>query len=168
MFAESSGSGVDSIQTAVALANTSSSTALSVTLELRADKSDVNLTTSLIIPPSGHVAKFLNGFFTKIPQTFLGTLKITAHSSDLAVAGLRTRYNERGDFLFSANPPITEMTPTGTPLVFPHLLNGGGFNTRLVFLNAFGLQASSTGSISVAADSPSPWTPLRPYLLPTQ
>jgi hypothetical protein len=61
------------------------------------------------------------------------------------VIGLRTRINERGDFLVTTIPPVSESAvATGGELVFPHIVNGGGYSTEFVVL---GRAAGSSGRL---------------------
>ena len=61
--------------------------------------------------------------------------------------GLRGRYNERlpnADFLITTLPVINESgAPTAAELLFPHLVNGGGYTTQFILFSGTAGQASS-------------------------
>jgi hypothetical protein len=50
--------------------------------------------------------------------------------------GLRTRYNERTDFLLTITPASNESAPpTNVDLFSPHLVNGGGYTTQFILFS---------------------------------
>src|SRR5262249_31679593 len=120
MYVESSGAG--NIQSGIAVANTSSSPA-TVTFDLTtlsgapAGVSPVTLG----LPGSGQAARFLSEIFPSLGSSFRGVLRITTTSSALSVVGLRTRVNERSDFLITTTPPTVESNPPSMrEWLFPH------------------------------------------------
>src|SRR5437016_7307415 len=89
------------IQSGIAMAN-NTFTPVTVTLELtNLDGSSTNLPgpVSQTLPGFGHIGQFLNQAFPGVPGPFKGILRISAPASGVSVIGLRSRYNERGDFL---------------------------------------------------------------------
>jgi hypothetical protein len=62
------------------------------------------------------------------------------------VLGLRSRRNERGDFLVTTTPPVAENSPTTPELFFPHFADGGGYSTQFILFSA-GSRASLNGTI---------------------
>ena len=148
MYVESSGTTgkPDNIQSGIAAANTSSSTA-TVTFELRSlDGSSITGLTpaSISLPGSGQTSKFLADVFPTLPNPFKGVLRITTTSSGVSVAGLRTRYNERSDFLITTTPPTVESNPTTTAeMYFPHFADGGGYTTQFILFSGIAGQTSS-------------------------
>ena len=161
MYVESSGTdgAVGNIQSGIAIAN-NSSTATTVTLEL----TDLNGSTSglpapvvlPVLPAYGHTARFLGEFFQNLPASFQGILRVSSSSSEIAVIGLRTRYNERQDFLITTTPPTDEATPTGSAeLLFPHLADGGGYTTQFILFSPSAGQSSS-GSLILVDQSGQP------------
>jgi CotH protein len=134
----------DSLQSGLAIANPSSSP-----LTVRVDVFDVSGTSTgksgtLTIPGNGQVATFLNQIpgLEGMASPFEGILRMsTASSSGIAVAGLRGRSNELGDFLIATVPSADESTPPSrTDLVFPYFVQGGGYTTQFI------LFSSSAGS----------------------
>jgi hypothetical protein len=143
-----------SIQTGFAVANTSPSTA-TVTLELhRLDGSSTGLTASLTVPSNGRVAGFLNEIqaFASLQKPFQGVLRVSS-SSSISVIGLRGRYNERGNFLITTTPASNEATPPSTATVlFPHIVDSGGYTTQFVLFSGQPSQSSS-GSMRLFSQS---------------
>jgi sugar lactone lactonase YvrE len=148
VYVESAGS----IQSGIAVANNSPMPA-SVTFEL------TNLdgsTNGLPAPVSGtlagfgHSAQFLSQMFPGLPGSFKGILRVSSGSSGISVVGLRSRYNERNDFLITTTPPATETSPSSSgELVLPQVADGGGYSTEFIFFSAVpaGGGGSSSGSL---------------------
>src|SRR5262249_31314300 len=72
----------------------------------------------------GQVAKFLAEIFPNLPQPFHGVLRISSNAN-IAVVGLRGRYNERTtpgpDFLITTTPPTLESAAASNAgLLLPH------------------------------------------------
>ena len=86
---------------------------------------------SIPIPGKGQQAFFINELFAgTVTLPFDGTLRVTS-TKGVAVTGLRGQYNERGDFLISATPAMPDIPGT----VFPHIVDGGGYSMRFVFIS---------------------------------
>ena len=135
-----------SIQSGLAIANASGGTA-TVTLEaFQLNGVSTGMTSTLTITAGGKVAKFANELFPTLPSSFKGILRLTSNSP-VSVAGLRARYNERGDFLISTVPVVQETTQgTSAEIEFPHIVDGGGYTTQFILMNAVSGQ-TSTGAI---------------------
>jgi chitodextrinase len=144
MYSETSGHQGDAglIESGIAIANP---TAASVTVTLALV--DMNGSapvqpTTFTMPGNSQMARFTSELFPGLSGNFKGFLQATA-DAPIGVTGVRGRYNERGDFLVTSTPPGSdEQTPAASRLVFPHIVSGGGFTTRLV---VFG--RSSSGSL---------------------
>jgi hypothetical protein len=127
------------IQSGIALANDTAS-AVTASLELF-DLSGMStgLTGNLPIPANGQVQLFLNQIpgFQNMPAPFKGVLRITGDfGRQVSVIGLRTRVNERGEFLITT----TNAAPEGTNTFeeeqhFPHFADGGGYRTQFILMN---------------------------------
>jgi len=143
-----------SIQTGVAMANNSGITA-TVTLELnKLDGSSTGLTGTLQIPANGQVAAFLNQIqgFASLQMPFQGVLRVSSPAS-IAMVGLRGRYNERNDFLFTTTPPVNEAAaPSSSTLSFPHIVDGGGYTTQFILFSGQTSQTSS-GTLQLFSQS---------------
>jgi hypothetical protein len=133
MYAEASNGG--SVRSGVAVQNSSANEA-QVTLELtKLDGTSTGLTASVTIPGRGQRSFFLNELpgFQSLPMPFQGVLRISSgNQTDIAVLGLRGRNNERGDFLITTTPPTNENAAANTAIVFPHVVNGGGYTTQFI------------------------------------
>jgi hypothetical protein len=120
------------IQTGLAIA--AGDAGASVTLDLyRVDGTVAGLTTTFTLPPSGQVSKFLGEFFSNMPPTFQGLVRIRATSGEVSVIGLRGRTNERNDFLITTLPAAIE-NAASTATIFPHIVDGGGYTTQFILV----------------------------------
>ena len=149
MFAEASGTfgAAGSIQTGVAIANPDS-TATTVTLELtRLDGTALGLTGTVTVPGQGQVALSLNQVqgFESLPLPFQGVLRVSVGSpTEVSVVGLRSRYNERGDFLITTTSPVDEGDASTTlEFLFPHFADSGGYTTQFILFSGVAGQSSS-------------------------
>jgi hypothetical protein len=98
----------------------------------------------MTLPGNGQTAEFLNQILPSAPQPLKGILRITTSGSNVAVVGLRGRYNERGDFLITTTPASVETAnPSAAGSLFPHIVDGGGYTTQFILFD----QAAS-GSMS--------------------
>jgi hypothetical protein len=146
-YVESSGAAgrPGSIATGVAVANTSSA-ATTVTFDMTDLKgASVGVSpVSINLPASGQTARFLADIFTSLPSPLKGVLRITTTGSGISVVGLRTRTNERSDFLITTTPPSNEAeSPATGDLLFPHLVNGGGYTTQFILFSGTAGQTAS-------------------------
>jgi hypothetical protein len=131
-----------SFQSGIAIANTGSTSA-TVNFELlNLDGTNTGLTAIVNVPAFGHTARFLLEIMPTLPLPFQGVLRMTSGTSQIVVVGLRTRYNERGDFLITTTPASNEAVVTTTAeIVFPHIVNMGGYATQFVVFS--GTQSQS-------------------------
>jgi Lamin Tail Domain len=136
------------ILSGLAIANADAVT-IAVNLEaFRLDGTSTGQTGSITLPVGGKAAKFSNEIFTSLPSNFRGIVKVTA-SGNISVAGLRGRYNERGDFLITTVPMSPELTSTSTSdIVFPHIVDGSGYTTQFVLFSSTTDQGA-TGSANM-------------------
>jgi hypothetical protein len=140
VYTESVGSSAQpgSIQSGLAIANPNAAD-VQVYLEL------TNLDGSyagapgvcIYVSAGGQVVKFINELFPAIPASFRGIVRVTA-ASPIALTGLRTRYNERGDFLINTMPPMNDALQTTGALVFPHIVTGSGYSTEIIIYGQAG------------------------------
>jgi hypothetical protein len=157
VYIESQGTpgAVGSFETGVALANPTASSLL-VTLELiQADGTPTGMNGSVMIPPGGQTAGFLNELIPGTPNTFSGVLRLSA-ASPISGIGLRLTTNGGGDYLMSTIPAVSE-TQNGTPqqMLFPHIVSGGGYATELILLNRQP-SATSSGEVIFTAQDGAP------------
>ena len=75
---------------------------------------------------------------------FQGILRVsTASPAGVSVLGLRTRYNERGEYLITTTTPVDENTQAvPAELVFPQFADGGGYTTQFILFSGSANQVS--------------------------
>ncbi len=106
----------------------------------------------LQLPPKGHNAHFANEFIAGLPAGFTGVLDVTS-STPFAALTMRSRCNERNDFL-TATFPIADMTqPAAAPIIFPQIVDAGGYMTQFILIGAGG-ESSVTLSFHSADGKP--------------
>jgi hypothetical protein len=157
LYAEAAGEfgRAGSIQTALAVANTSANAA-TVTLELHhLNGSSTGLLGSLQIPANGQTALFLYQVpgFRPLPADFQGILRASA-TTPISLIGLRARHNERGDLLMAAMPPAPE--GAASTLFFPHIADSGGYTTEFIVFSGQSGQAAS-GALRFVSQSGVAW-----------
>jgi hypothetical protein len=137
VYAETQGSFPDigSIQSGFAIVNPTSST-VGITLELdQLDGTSMGLTGSFAIPPGSQKALLLNQLpgLAAGPTSFQGELRLKTTGGSVSVVGLRLRINERGETLITTTPATDDSAPVpGIPLLFPHVVDSGGFTTQFI------------------------------------
>jgi hypothetical protein len=149
--------GVGAIQTGFAIANLSADPA-TVNLELtNLDGTSTGIINSVTIPGNGQIAKFLHDIFPTLTFPFQGILRASGGgSAGLSVVSLRLRYNERGELLITTTPPSNENdNPPTSELLFPDLVNGGGFTTQFILFSGSAGQTSS-GNLSFLTQDGTP------------
>jgi hypothetical protein len=121
------------LQSAVAIANPNAAS-VTLTLELTDLNGDsTGLTTTRQLPPQTRLALFLDELFAgrTLPDPLRGILRVQATGGDVFAIAIRTRYNERGDFLIATTPPVSEALPAAPgDTFFPLLADGGGYTTQ--------------------------------------
>ena len=138
MYVESSGDSgsVGSVQSGLAVAN-SAFDPTTVTLELTDLNGSLVAVTDMVVPASGQQALFVNEAFASevLPSPFKGVLRVSSVDT-IAVVGLRTRTNARGNLLMTTTAPTREADiPTDAELFFPHLIDGGGWTTQTILFS---------------------------------
>jgi hypothetical protein len=79
-----------------------------------------------------------------------------ASSNTLAFASFRSRYNERGDFLITTTASTNEASASTTAeLIFPHIVDRGGYTTQFVLFSGISGQAT-TGTLRFFAQDGQP------------
>jgi hypothetical protein len=135
-----------SIQTGIAVTNSTSAPA-AVSFELtRLDGAPSGMKATVTIPANGQISLFLNEVAGLVkPASFQGVLRISGPAG-IAVAGLRGRFNERGDLLITTLPAVAEdQAASSAEMVFPHIVEGAGYTTQFVlYSNAPAQSASGT------------------------
>ena len=159
VYVESSGmpEQAGSIRTGVAITN-AAETANTVTLEV------TNLDGTLAappapplqLPPSGQVAKFIDEFFDSLPPNFSGVLRVTS-TAEVAIVGLRLRYNDREELKMTTTPPSDETgASTMADRYFPHIVDSAWWSTQFILFSGTAGEASS-GTLSFFDTAGEPW-----------
>jgi len=89
----------------------------------------------LSLPANGYAAAFASQFISGLPIDFTGVLDISSGTPFSALT-LRSLNNERGDFLMTAFPIADQTQPAPAPIVFPHIVHGGGYTTQFILISA--------------------------------
>ena len=124
LYAEATDADGGSIQTGIAILNPSG-TSITVTFELLTlGGGSTGLTGSVTVAGNGQIAQFINQIqgLESLALPLLGVLRISTTATDgMALVGLRSRLNERGDFLITTTTlrtncsfriwPMAEATP---------------------------------------------------------
>jgi len=126
----------DAVQSGIAMTNMSSNSA-TVRLELINLSGASVSTTTVSLAPNAQLSRFLTQLpgFQNLSLPIQGLLRITS-AAPVAVVGLRSRRNERGDFLITTTPPVAENSSSTSELFFPHFVDGGGYTTQFILFSA--------------------------------
>ncbi|MBI4471931.1 MAG: hypothetical protein HY646_04635 [Acidobacteria bacterium] len=137
------------IQSAIAISNPSSTSA-TVNFELTTlAGASTGLTATRLVPANGHISTFVHDLFPTldVSANFRGVLRITSGASPVVIVSLRTRYNERGDFLITTTPASNEAAASTTgEIYFPHIVDQGGYSTQFILFSGVTGQ-TSTGNL---------------------
>jgi hypothetical protein len=166
VYAESSGDlgSAGSVQTGVALANPNAGP-LEVTCDLLTlTGASTGRRGVITIPGQGQVALFLSQIPGINPTgTIQGVLRMSVNfaAPPFVAIGLRGRYNERGDFLITATPPVNESsTPPALDPLFAQVLDGGGYTSQFVLLsnvNGGAGPGNTNGTVRLFSQSGQQW-----------
>jgi len=105
----------------------------------------------LHLDANGHAAMFANGIIEGLPADFKGVLDINS-SSPFAALTIRALNNERNDFLMSTFPVADPAQRPLAPLLFPHIAEGGGYDTEFIFLSPSDASIIAIGMFSDAGN----------------
>ncbi len=102
-------------------------------------------TVSRRLAPEGHLAVFAHELFPGLADTFTGLMEIRSQSQVNPIT-LKLTANQRNEQALTTLPvaDMTRPTTAGTA-VFPQIALGGGFSTRLIFINTSTTNATSGG-----------------------
>jgi hypothetical protein len=93
------------------------------------------------LPASGPDARFADCLIAGLPASFTGVLDISS-TTPFAALTLRFLVNERGEFPMTIFPVADANRSAVSPIVFPHIADGGGYVTEFILISAGG--AAST------------------------
>jgi hypothetical protein len=95
------------------------------------------------LDPNGYAAAFADQFIKPLPEGFTGVLEVSSETPFAALT-LRTLVNERQDFLMATFPVADLETSAPSPIVFPQVVDGGGYLTQFIFISP---AAASTSTL---------------------
>ncbi len=154
-YVENSGmfGAASSLETGLAIANPSQS-AVMVSLDLFALNGQLmGSRGTLTVAAVSQIPLFLTEVpaFKNLAPGFEGIIRISTDSPDgISVIALRGHYNERGDFLVATMPVVPEnASPSPSPLFFPHIVEGGGYTTKVVLFSGTDAQQ---GTVSIQGE----------------
>jgi hypothetical protein len=110
----------------------------------------------MVIEANAQMAAFLSQIpgFELVRFPFKGLLRVSS-STPVSVAGLRSRYNERGDFLIATTPPVPENSSGSTDLFFPHFADSGSYTTQFIMFSG-GSGSAISGSVRFLSQNGQP------------
>jgi hypothetical protein len=137
------------VNTGLAISNPNSTAATVSFYFTDANGSNIN-SGSVVIPPNGQIAKFLNEspfVSSTTTQASLADVRSFTFTSTLAVSvvALRGFTNEQSEFLITTLPVVDLDSTTSSPLSFPHYADGAGWKTDVILLNP--TESTLTGTI---------------------
>src|SRR5262249_4703603 len=153
------GEGPVNIDTGLAVANTTAAAA-NITFTLRDLSGQTVASGNGSLPAGYHRARYIDQLDQLAPNfnlpanfsttTRFGTLDI-ASSQPLSIVALRLTQNQRGETLLTTTPVADLNSPAvTTPLYFPQVVDGGGYNTAIILVNTTG--STETGTVRMFAD----------------
>lgn len=77
-----------------------------------------------------------------LPAGFTGVLAISS-STPFAALTLRSLTNARGDFLLTTLPIADANVEAPSPIIFPQIVDGGGYATQFILLSPRGTSSTS-------------------------
>jgi trimeric autotransporter adhesin len=98
----------------------------------------------LTLAAYGHDAKFVDQLIEKLPAGYRGVLEISS-TTPFAALTIRSLKNERDDFLMTTFPIADANQTAPSPVVFPHVADGGGYITEFMLISAGGAASTTPG-----------------------
>jgi hypothetical protein len=140
-----------SVRTAFAIANAGGAAGNLEFSVLGFDGQRIGTSTPVAIAGRSRLSLFIDEVpgLGSLPRDFRGVLKITA-TVPVSVIGARGRYNERGDFLLSSMPAVSEDSILPSESVFPHIVRGEEYTTEFVFLSG---KSAGAGTVEFFSQS---------------
>jgi len=145
------------IVTSFSLSNPSD-TPSDVTLTLvRLDGTSTGLSTTFTLAAHGHISNYVHRLaaFSSMPNPFQGVMLVHATGPGVVTFGMRLRISENGTFVGTTTGPIKENPGRDTTVIFPHVLDGGGYGTRFILL-ADASGTGTTGKLNFANENGEP------------
>jgi sugar lactone lactonase YvrE len=147
------------IQTQLNLANPNADS-IDITFTLIDRSGGVISSLTRNMPPKSYSSESADELFPGISFGFLGQIQMEAPEGFAAIA-LRSTMNKRNDTVLAALPAL-DMAPQSLPyVVFPDIVIGGGFSTRLMLANG-DTEHRASGQIAFFQPDGTPLNPLLP------
>jgi Leucine-rich repeat (LRR) protein len=123
--------------TGLALANLSGTSASITVRALQLDGLTPvgNSDGPVLLDPHGHTAHFADEFVKGLPEGFAGILDISSTTPFVALT-LRSLVNERNEFLMTTFPVANPDSSAPSPMVFPQVVDGGGYQTEFILISS--------------------------------
>ena len=86
------------------------------------------------LAPLGHDPKFAWQLIAGLPEGFTGVLDLRS-ADPFAALTQRSLYNERRDFLITTFPVADANQAPPSPLIFPQIADGAGYQTQIILLS---------------------------------
>ena len=125
------------IVTSFSLSNPSD-TPSDVTLTLvKLDGTPTGLSTTFTLAAQGHISNYVHRLaaFSSIPNPFQGVMLVHATGPGVVAFAMRQRISENGTTVGTTIGPLKENPGSDTTVIFPHVLDGGGYGTRFILLS---------------------------------
>jgi hypothetical protein len=145
------------IVTSFSLSNPSN-TPTDVTLTLvNLNGTPTGLSTTFTLAAQGHISNYVHRLagFSSMPNPFQGIMLVHATGPGVVAFGMRGRLSENGTFVGTTTGPIKENPGSGTTVIFPHVLDGGGYGTRFILLSD-STGAGTSGTLNFANENGDP------------
>jgi hypothetical protein len=125
--------------TGIAVANVQPSPAIILVKAYQSDgKTEIGTSKGpLSLAAGGHDGKFADGFISGLPSGFTGVLDISS-TTPFAALTVRSLTNERDDFLMTTFPVVDFNKTAPSPILFPHIADGGGYATEVILISPAG------------------------------
>jgi hypothetical protein len=121
--------------TGLAISNLSASSSAFALQAFQADGTTlIDSSPNFQLPAQGHTGQFATQFLSHLPAEFMGILDVSS-TTPFAALTLRSLTNERGDFLITTFPTADTAVAAKTPIVFPHIADGGGYTTQFILIS---------------------------------
>jgi hypothetical protein len=127
------------VRTGVAI-GASSAGAAQLTIELTSSQGTVISSASLVLNPNSDVFYWSDQIpgLESLAIGFEGMLRISSDSA-VSVTAIRSAVNSRRETLWTATPALSLPASSLTSeLIFPQMIDGGGYSTRLLLSNGTG------------------------------
>jgi hypothetical protein len=119
--------------TGVALANPAGGPVSIVAAAFQADGSTAaGSPVTINLALNGHRARFAGELISGLPAGFVGVLDFSSDAPFVALT-LRLTTNSRNEALLTTLPVADQTRPAPSPVIFPQIADGGGYETELIF-----------------------------------